>query len=160
MSDFIIGFTNSITPKDISNITKNIQKHSLLGFEFNQNKVALHGFPDDLIKEDIQKFYISDFQGANTAGMYLYDLDYDPFYDDEDDFQKSIPALLKDRIKNILSILDILLLYEKINLLVISINRCYEIENIKRCNIDDYTKIIMDDCLSSCPPNNLYIINK
>lgn len=160
MSETVIGYINSVEETELIGLEEEVQSATSFGFRFLSD-LKLYNYPEDILqRDDIVQFVISDSNGSNTATILLDELDYDPDYRSESDFQKKFPPLLKDRILEITKIINCLLRKELVSELGFSISFCDEIEQVKRCSMESMESVVVVDCMESCPPNTLYVIEK
>ena len=113
-----------------------------------------------MLRNDIVKYVISDSSNSNTATILLNEDDYDIEDEFESDFQKKFPSLLKDRVFEITKIIKFLLKVKAVKELGFSLSSCDEIEQVKYSSITSFESVVAADCVESCPPNILYLINK
>ncbi len=160
MSETIIGYINSINRNELIALESEIQQETPFGFKFTDD-LNLYNYPKCLLlRNDIVQFVISDSNESNTATILLNENDYDPDDESESDFQKQFPSLLKDRIFEITKIIKLLVDKISVRELGFSISFCDEIEQVKHSSIESFERVVVTDCIESCPPNTLYIIDK
>lgn len=160
MSATIIGYVNCNDNKQIASLEQQIQQITLFGFKFSADLI-LYNYPNDLLQRtDLVKFIISDSKHSETAEILLHEQDYDANNSLEDDFQKSFPHKLEDRILEVTKIINLLLSSDIIQQLGFSISWCEEIKQVKCCSIALLEDIVVKDCIRSCPPNILYRVDK
>lgn len=160
MSETIIGYINSLSRNDLLVLESEVQQETPFGFKFT-DELKLYNYPDSqLQRSDIVQFLISDSNESNTATILLEEEDYDPDDESESDFQKKFPSMLKDRIFEVTKIIKYLAHKNCVRELGFSISFCDEIEQIKHASIESFENIVLADCIDSCPPNTLYLIDK
>ncbi|MCG7488292.1 hypothetical protein MHN79_02210 [Vibrio sp. Of14-4] len=160
MSETIIGYINSIHRTELISTENEIQQKTDLGFKF-ENNLNLYNYPENISsREDIVYFIISDSNNSSTATILLNEYDYDPEDESEGNSHSKIPFLLEDRIFEITKIIKTLLNSNSVRELGISLSLCDEIEKVKYTSIESFEGIIVADCVASCPPNTLYLVEK
>lgn len=160
MSETIIGYINSIPRSHLMALEFEVQQETPFGFRFT-DELKLYNYPEShLQRSDIIQFLISDSKESNTATILLEEEDYDPDDESESDFQRKFPSMLKERIFEITKIIKYLLHKDCVRELGFSISFGDEIEQIKHAAIESFENIVVADCLNSCPPNTLYLIEK
>ncbi len=159
MSETIIGYINSIPRNELITLESEVQKNTPFGFKFTDD-LKLYNYPaNQLQRSDVIQFVISDSYESNSATILLEEGDYDPDDISESDFQKKFPSTLKDRVFEITKIIKFLMDKVCVRELGFSICFCDEIEQIKHCSIESFEKVVVVDCMNSCPPNTLYLID-
>jgi hypothetical protein len=159
MSETIIGYINSIPANELLVLESEVQQETPFGFKFT-DELKLYNYPENqLQRSDIVQFVISDSSESNTATILLEE-DYDPDDESESDFQKQFPSMLKDRIFEITKIIKCLVHNDSVRELGFSISFCDEIEQIKHSSIESFESVVVADCINSCPPNILYLLDK
>jgi hypothetical protein len=160
MSETIIGYINSIPRNELIVLESDVQQETPFGFKFT-DELKLYNYPESqLQRSDIVQFLISDSNESNTATILLEEEDYDPDDVSESDFQKKFPSMLKERVFEITKIIKYLVHKDCVRELGFSISFCDEIEQIKHASIESFENIVVADCINSCPPNTLYLIDK
>lgn len=160
MSETIIGYINSVPKNELIDLERDVQQVTPFGFKFT-GELKLYNYPEShLQRNDITQFVISDSNESNTATILLEEEDYDPNDVSESDFQKKFPSMLKDRVFEITKIIKCLVQKNCVRELGFSISFCDEIEQIKHVSIEAFENIVVADCVNSCPPNTLYLIDK
>lgn len=159
MSEKIIGYINSLERSELSVLESNIQCRTIFGFKFI-NELNLYNYPESVsVRNDIVQFVISDSIDLDNATILLNEYDYDPDDESESEFQKQFPPLLKDRVFEITKIIKLLLNSKSVHELGVSLSFCDEIECVKYSSVDLFENTVVADCLESCPPNILYVID-
>ncbi len=160
MSEYIIGYVNSLQKSELISLESDIRKETTFGFKFEE-ELSLYNYPESLLsRDDIVQFVISDSYDSNTATILLHGCDYAPESESENDFQRQFPSLLKDRILEITKIIKFLLNTEAIQELGVSLSLCDEIAQVKYSSMESFESLVVADCIKSCPPNTLYMIDK
>lgn len=160
MSETIIGYINSIPKNQLMALEREVQQETYFGFRF-KDELKLYNYPESHLKRtDIIQFLISDSNESNTATILLKEEDYDPNDESESEFQKKFPSTLKERVFEINRIIKFLVHKDCVRELGFSISLCDEIEQIKHIPIESFENIVIADCINSCPPNTLYLIDK
>lgn len=160
MSETVIGFINSVQQIEPRKLEKEVRLITPFGFNFT-DEVNLYNYPKSIrSRDDIIQFVISDTNDTNTATILLEEENYDPSSEDENDFQKRFPPVLKDRVLEITKVINYLVNKDFVREIGFSISFCDEIEHIKHCSRESFEDIVVSDCIRSCPSNTLYIIDK
>ncbi|WDE12948.1 hypothetical protein [Thalassomonas haliotis] len=159
MSETIIGYINLIPKSELIALEKDVQQVTPFGFYFI-DELKLYNYPMSEVKsKDIVQFVIADSNDSDTATILLGD-NYDPEEELEDDFLMQFPALLKDRILAITKIIKQVVQWPSVREIGFSISFCDEVNQVKHGSITSFEDTVVLDCMNSCPPSTLYILEK